>query len=467
MAVVASVVLGAAIGRPSLWLDEAATLSGANRPVTSMMELFKRLDVVHATYYLLVHAWGGVFGFSPFALRSISAVSAVVAVVGLYGIGRLAFGARVGVFAALALMVQPRMIWAATEGRSFALQAALVVVMSLLLLIAARRNRWWVWVLYVVVAVLAVHVFVWTALVVGAHGASVLILRRDLLLRWGVAAAVAAAASVPFAILAVAQSAQVSVVPLDWRIPRYVIVEQFFMKNTAVAIGFGVVLIVGIVISRRPDRRESARRVAAFVLPWLVLPTLLILAYSYTVDPLYQPRAVVYSAPALALIIGWVLASIDWRIATALIAALAVLAGPSWVQSRSLTAKGTDWDLVSAYVLTQSGTGTGVMESLGAGSSYNSWPITTAYPERFDGVNDLTMKERHQYRNTLIDWRYLPRDKELGPTFDKLDRVLVIRHATNYDPQWNDDASYELRNHGYSLVRTKHFPVSDVQVWHR
>lgn len=450
-----------------MWLDEAATLSGSSRPVESMLELFKRLDVVHATYYFLVHGWGAAFGYSATALRAISVVCGVVAVAGTYAIGRLMFSMRVGLFSAAALLVQPRMFWSATEGRSFALQAALIVTLTLLLVIAARTNRWWLWALYVFVAALSVHVFVWTALVVVAHGISVIILRRDLLLRWAVAAAIAAVVSLPFAILAVAQSAQVSVVPLDWKIPSRVFVSQFFLTNTTVAIGFGIVLLAGIFLANRSARKASARRLAAFTLPWLLLPTLLILAYSYAVDPLYQPRAVVYSAPALALLVGWVLAMIDWRIATTAILILAAAAAPTWAQSRSNTAKGTDWDQVSSWVLTQSGTGTGVMESLGSGSSYNSWPITTAYPDRFSGVNDFTMKERHQYRDTLIDWRYLPRDKELGTTFDKLDRVLVIRHATNYDPQWNADAAYELDNHGYTLTGTKHFPVSDVQIWVR
>jgi len=49
--VIAELVIGGyRIARPSLWRDEAATISGSNRPVTAILALTQHQDAVHGLY---------------------------------------------------------------------------------------------------------------------------------------------------------------------------------------------------------------------------------------------------------------------------------------------------------------------------------------------------------------------------------------------------------------------------------
>ncbi|PRC47909.1 hypothetical protein C6A85_82530, partial [Mycobacterium sp. ITM-2017-0098] len=53
-----AVVLGVAgAERPSFWVDEAATISAATRPMPDLWALLHHVDAVHGLYYLLMHGW--------------------------------------------------------------------------------------------------------------------------------------------------------------------------------------------------------------------------------------------------------------------------------------------------------------------------------------------------------------------------------------------------------------------------
>ncbi|MFZ2530302.1 MAG: mannosyltransferase, partial [Rhodococcus sp. (in: high G+C Gram-positive bacteria)] len=51
---------------PSLWWDEAATISAANRPVGELVDVLAEWDAVHGLYYLLMHGWFHLVGISEF-----------------------------------------------------------------------------------------------------------------------------------------------------------------------------------------------------------------------------------------------------------------------------------------------------------------------------------------------------------------------------------------------------------------
>ncbi|HYB82902.1 MAG TPA: hypothetical protein VED43_14925, partial [Mycobacterium sp.] len=58
IAVVAAVISGAWASRPSLWFDEAATISAsASRTLPELWRLLSHIDAVHGLYYLLMHGW--------------------------------------------------------------------------------------------------------------------------------------------------------------------------------------------------------------------------------------------------------------------------------------------------------------------------------------------------------------------------------------------------------------------------
>ena len=108
------VVGGYRIAGPSLWRDEAATISGSQRPVGAILALTLHQDAVHGLYYLLMHAVIAVGGTSETALRLPSLIAMCLAA-GLTAAlaRRLAMASRlpaadiVGLLAGLALVVVP------------------------------------------------------------------------------------------------------------------------------------------------------------------------------------------------------------------------------------------------------------------------------------------------------------------------------------------------------------------------
>ena len=61
VALLATVVSAAGAARPSLWFDEAATLSAGTRSVPELWRMVLNIDAVHGLYYLLMHGWFTVF----------------------------------------------------------------------------------------------------------------------------------------------------------------------------------------------------------------------------------------------------------------------------------------------------------------------------------------------------------------------------------------------------------------------
>ena len=82
MAVLAVVVSAAGAARPSLWFDEAATISASTRTVGELWRMVANIDAVHGLYYLLMHGWFAVFPATEFAARLSSSVAAGVAAAG-------------------------------------------------------------------------------------------------------------------------------------------------------------------------------------------------------------------------------------------------------------------------------------------------------------------------------------------------------------------------------------------------
>ncbi|MFD4293721.1 glycosyltransferase family 39 protein, partial [Rhodococcus sp. NPDC058532] len=226
---------------PSFWWDEAATVSAADRPLPALTELvLDRIDAVHGLYYLLMHGWFAVFGFGELSARIPSALAVGAGTAALVQLARTLAGIRVAVLAGAVFMILPRITWAATEARSYALVAAMAAVTGLVLVVALRSARRGWWVLYTVVTAVSVVLFFHSAVLVVAHAITVGVGRRHRL-RFAAAATAASALVAPFAVLAISQSRQIGwVPPLDSRIAETIAVDQWFPG----AAGFGALCLL-------------------------------------------------------------------------------------------------------------------------------------------------------------------------------------------------------------------------------
>jgi uncharacterized membrane protein len=80
--------------RQSIWFDEGYSILLAKQPVGELLAL-TAVDAHPPLYYLLLKAWGEMFGFTEFALRSLSALFLGGAVTTMLLLIRRLFGTRV------------------------------------------------------------------------------------------------------------------------------------------------------------------------------------------------------------------------------------------------------------------------------------------------------------------------------------------------------------------------------------
>ncbi|MCU1513328.1 MAG: hypothetical protein JWO10_418, partial [Microbacteriaceae bacterium] len=125
---------------PSVWYDEAATITSASRSWTELWREIQHVDAVHAAYYSLMHVVFWVFGYSPLTLRLPSAVAVGVTAALIVVLVRRLADARTAVIAGILFCMLPRTTWMGGEGRSYAISALLAVVLTLAFVAALRTG---------------------------------------------------------------------------------------------------------------------------------------------------------------------------------------------------------------------------------------------------------------------------------------------------------------------------------------
>ncbi|MEK6344791.1 MAG: glycosyltransferase family 39 protein, partial [Curtobacterium sp.] len=399
---------------PSVWYDEAATVTSATRSWAALGREVQHVDLVHASYYALMHVWFGLVGYTPFTLRLPSAIAVGVTAALVVILGRRLAGARLGIIAGLLFAILPRVTWMGAEGRSFAIGTLLATLSTLLLLVAvdrtaAKRHGWIWWAVYGAVSLLGCAVFLYLILVPIGHFLTLLALRRIRheaspvpLAAWGVTTAVVLIGAVPLAVLSSAQSAQISWIRhISAHTVEEFLVTQFSYENTGFAVLLWVLAGCGLVAAVTVER---LRPVLAVAVPWVFVPTLALIAASVVTHPLYSPRYVAFAAPAAALLMAVPLAAVPrrWcRPAAVVVVLLAVgLSAPSWAAQRTVTAKDDSaWNQVAALVQRQRlGEPDGARDAVLFGPvqrhpKATSRIIADTYPAAFAGLHDPLLIE--------------------------------------------------------------------------
>lgn len=161
------------VDRGSMWQDEEATYEVSRRSVAEIWSMVHTIDIVHAFYYLLIHAWSW-FGDGEVWIR-IPSVVASAASAGLIAlIGRRLVSSRAGLVAGLLFSALPFVSFYAQEARSFALVAALVLLATYCLLRSVQTPRTGWWLGYAAASATAVVMHEFAVLAVAAHAVMLL-----------------------------------------------------------------------------------------------------------------------------------------------------------------------------------------------------------------------------------------------------------------------------------------------------
>jgi 4-amino-4-deoxy-L-arabinose transferase-like glycosyltransferase len=362
-----------ALGQQSLWIDEGNTYIRMILPLDAVLENLLAVRDQTPLYYLLLRPWVRLFGTSEFALRLPSAWCAVVNVALMARLGRLSGQRGVGVWAALAMAVNPFLVRYACEARMYTMAILFSTGAMWCFLLAVRRDGWWRWATLAVVSGIA-YLTHYVTFVVGLVQFLVLLITLRttyrFLRKWVLAQAVAAAPAVSWMALSMRSHGYGGIagawIPVPslltplrtlWNFSlgydgRFTLWTALGLLPFAVGLAGGAWLASG--------RLRTVRQLwQSGVLVWLTLPPLMALVLSFGLRPCYLDRYLAVCAPAYLL---WVVAGLSavprpgWRAVLGGLLLVAMAASTFGIlQGQRLPAP--DWRRALAHVLGEAESG--------------------------------------------------------------------------------------------------------------
>jgi mannosyltransferase len=456
----AIVVSAAGAARPSLWFDEAATISASTRSVSELWRLLHNIDAVHGLYYLAMHGWFTIFPATEFWSRLSSCLAVGLAAAGVVVVGKQFSTRTVAVCAGVVFAILPRITWAGIEARSYALTAAAAVWLTALVIVAARRNGAVLWPLYGVALVVSTLLNVFVVLMVLVHAVVVPVVakKRPTLVWWAVTSTVAVAVVVPFLAVCRTQIAQVRwISPVHLGTVVDVAQEQYFDHSVPFALLAGLVLAAPLVM-RRPWETNN-RQLAVIALAWIGLPTTVLLLYSVALQPIYYPRYLSYTSPAMALLLAVCIVALfrTRERVTAVLAAFALAATPNYLiaQRGPYAKEGMDFSQVADVITAHASPGDClILDNTTAWKPGPIRPLTAARPAAYENLVDPGRGMRGPQRNRL--W-----DAHLGiwGVADRVRYCTVLWTVSERDPAVPERQSGPVLDPGPRLKRAPAFQV--------
>lgn len=467
VAVFAAVVCAAGAARPSLWFDEAATISASTRSVPELWRLIQNIDAVHGVYYLAMHGWFTVFPETEFWSRLSSCLAVGIAAAGVVVVGKQFSTRTVAVCAGIVFAILPRVTWAGIEARSYALTAAAAVWLTVLVVAAARRNAAALWPLYglALVASTLLNVFVVLMVLVHAVAVPVVATKRPTMVWWAATSAAALLVVAPFLAFCRTQIAQVRwISPVQPDTVVEIVQEQYFDHSVAFALLAGLALTAAIGVRRQWE--AANRQLAVIALAWIALPTAVLLLYSAAFEPIYYPRYLCYTSPAMALLLAVCIATLfrTRERVTAVLAAFALAATPNYLLSQRgpYAKEGMDFSQVADVITAHAAPGDClILDNTTTWKPGPIRPLTAARPAAYDKLVDPGRGMQAPQRNRL--W-----DAHLGiwGVADRVRHCTVLWTVSERDPAVPERESGQGLDPGPRLKRAPAYQVPERMGFH-
>nr|WP_240148389.1 glycosyltransferase family 39 protein [Diaminobutyricibacter tongyongensis] len=445
------------------------------------------VDAVHGTYYLFLHFWVGAFGASPLSVRLPSALAVGAAVFGVVLLAERLASYRIALLAGCVCVLLPRVTYMGEEARSYAMSAAFAVWLTVLLVraLSRRDTRLIRWAPYALLLAASGYVFLFTLLIVVAHGVVILTVTRSgrVLRAWGIAVAAAVVALSPLIYWAIRERKQISYLQTADAVNAQSLgVDQWFGNLGLAIVAWGLIAVAAVFAiramvrarSRRrgeptdalqlPRGRATAFRAAGILTPrepglpslfvvaatWAFIPMLLLLAGDL-VSAMYTVRYLSFAAPAVALLIGLALAlpARRWVSVVGLVAVLAASV-PSYVYQRTPFAKNeSDWAQIAETVKTHAKAGDAIVFDQTIKPSRRPRLALRTYPAAFAGLNDVTLAVPFQ-KNTWW-WDQVHTIGAVAGKFRDIDRVWAVEYRLP-DQHADTWGMSQLRALGYTVA---------------
>ena len=450
MLAAAASLAGAA--RPSFWYDEAATISASySRSLGQLWQMLGNVDAVHGLYYLFMHGWFQIFPPTEFWSRAPSGVAAGGTAAGIVVLGKQFSSRTVALSAGVLCGILPRTTWAGIEARPYAVSMMAAVWLSVLLVVAARRESRWCWLSYGICLALSILLDMYLALVLLAHVVFMCGFHRSrtAFAPFAITSGLTVCALAPFAIEVVGQVQQIKwIAPIGRRTIEDVLVQQYFERSPPFAVLSALVVVAAIVVWRWTSAKlaETDRQLLTLAAAWLVIPTALIVIWSAAVHPIYTPRYLSFTAPAMALVLGVCIGALAVKpwVATALVSLFALAAAPNYLRAqRNPYAKyGMDYSQVADLITAKAAPGDCILvNDTVTFMPAPMRPLMAARPDAYRKLIDLTLWQRATDRNDVFDTNLIP--EVVAKPLSHCGVVWIITQADNSMPAHEQGAALQ------------------------
>jgi mannosyltransferase len=287
-----------------------------------------------------------------------------------------------------------------------------------LLIRATRRDNAWLWLAYALVLAMSILVDVYLLLLPLAYVAFIYGFRRSrtVVQRFTVTSVLTIGALTPFLILVASQAHQISwVAPIGHRTIEDVAVQQYFERSPPFEMVSALIVITAMVLwlFTSAQLAEGDRQLLTLAIGWLVVPTAVIVIWSALVHPIYTPRYLSFTAPAMALGLGVCVGALAVRpwVAPAVVSVLAVVAAPNYISAqRNPYAKyGMDYSQVADLITAKAAPGDCLLvNDTVTFMPAPMRPLMAARPDAYRKLIDLTLWQRATDRNDVFDTNLIP-----------------------------------------------------------
>jgi mannosyltransferase len=409
----AAVSLGGA-ARPSFWYDEAATISASySRSLGQLWQMLGNVDAVHGLYYLFMHGWFQIFPPTEFWSRAPSGLAAGGAAAGVVVLGKQFSSRTVALSAAVLCGILPRTTWAGIETRPFAMSMMAAVWVTVLLVVAARRESRWVWLSYGIALALGILLEMYLVLVLLAHVVYMCAFRRSrrVLIQFAITSVVTVCALTPFVIEVVGQVQQIKwIAPIGHRTIEDVVVQQYFERNPPFALLSAILAAAAIALWLFTSAKfaEGDRQLLTLAGAWIVIPTAVVVIVSVLAHPVYTPRYLSFTAPAMALVLGVSIGAVAVRpwVGVALVSLFAIAAAPNYVRAQHdpYAKYGMDYSQVADLITAKAAPGDCLLvNDTVTFMPAPMRPLLAARPDAYRKLIDLTLWQRATDRRDVFD----------------------------------------------------------------
>ncbi len=375
------------------------------------------VDAVHGLYYVLMHGWFQVFPPTEFWSRAPSGLAVGGAAAGVVVLGKQLSSRTVAAASGVVFAILPRTTWAGIEARPYALSMMAAVWVTVLLVVAARRESRWLWLCYGIGLAISILLDLYLALLLIAHVVFVFAFRRSrtIVVPFVITSLLTVCVLAPFVREVVGQVQQIKwIAPIGRRTIEDVVIQQYFERSPPFAVLSALVVVAAVILwLKASGLAEADRQLLTLAVAWLVVPTVLIVAWSAVAHPIYTPRYLSFTAPAMALALGVCIGALAVKpwMATAVVILLAVAATPNYLlaQRNPYAKYGMDYSQVADLITAKAAPGDCLLvNDTVTFMPAPMRPLMAARPGAYRKLVDLTLWQRATDRNEVFDTNLIP-----------------------------------------------------------